>query len=535
MKRDSELLCQFVDSRSDQAFAELVRRHMDAVYSAARRQVRDGQLAEDVAQAVFLILARKAAKLQDRDSLAGWLMKTTHLASLDAIKVASRRKRHEQRAAEMAASHPERNMPAEISSELDRALARLNEVDRSAITLRFFEGKSIEETADSLGIADSAAAKRVSRAIERLRTIFVSRGIIAPTVAIAVVLDQVPKLSAPAALAGSTIAAATSGAAAPAGLLIAKGTMQMITIHKILAAMLLIAALAGVTGLGVGAAKLLADDQKSSPAAPPTPAANIAPSQPAVYRGTLSNGVSFELLGVGENPADGKQWWLANGDLLNTPPFAHLGRNASVSPMDGTILREFAISYGDAVAGSRDPATIGWDVRGSKGIVYVEDSSPATTEIFQGAAARVPDSPGGVTVGARVAAGPWKTLFTAPGTGHLSEGAANGSILFSGVFVENRMRHIVIAYTGQLPDNQDMRVVAIDRAGNVVRGVDSGSATGQNGYVGEFAVSLQPSAIREWQVQSRPFDQWIEIRNVSLHAALNTNATVVTSDDQKNP
>jgi RNA polymerase sigma factor (sigma-70 family) len=127
--QDRELLCQFVQTRSQEAFSQLVHRHMDAVYSSARRQVRDNQMAEDVAQAVFIILARKAAKLQDRESLTGWLIKTTHLASLDAIKIESRRKRHEQRAVSPVDSRMEQNMTpsAEISSELDRALSRLKE------------------------------------------------------------------------------------------------------------------------------------------------------------------------------------------------------------------------------------------------------------------------------------------------------------------------------------------------------------------------------------------------------------------------
>src|ERR1700722_3792197 len=108
--RDDELIDRFVSSQSQEAFAQIVGRHMDAIYASARRQVRDPQLAEDVTQAVFIILARKAAQLRNRVSLAGWLVKTTHLAGRDAIKIESRRKRHETAAAALAQSRMEQNM-----------------------------------------------------------------------------------------------------------------------------------------------------------------------------------------------------------------------------------------------------------------------------------------------------------------------------------------------------------------------------------------------------------------------------------------
>src|SRR5579872_4868668 len=188
---DRELLIQFVQTRSEQAFSGLVNRYMDTVYSAARRQVRDSQIAEDVTQAVFLILAKKASKLENRDSLAGWLMKTTRYASLDALKIESRRKRHEHQAAALVPISTEQNMSPfeEISPELDRALSLLKESDRSVVTLRYLTGKTTLETAESLGITESTAARRISRAIDRLRKILLARRAVAPTVALAVVLD----------------------------------------------------------------------------------------------------------------------------------------------------------------------------------------------------------------------------------------------------------------------------------------------------------------------------------------------------------
>jgi RNA polymerase sigma factor (sigma-70 family) len=535
--QDRELLCQFVQTRSQEAFSQLVHRHMNAVYSSARRQVRDNQLAEDVAQAVFIILARKAGKLLDRDSIAGWLMKTTHLASLDAIKIESRRKCHEQRAASQIESRLEDNMTpsAEILSELDRALSRLKEPDRSALTLRYLQGKSTIETAESLGISEPAAAKRITRAVDRLRKLLLSRRAILPTVALAVLLDQIPRAAAPAALADSAVTAATAGAASPAGLSIAKGVLHMMTLHKIVAAMLLIAALAGLTGVGVGTARLLADQNAPVPSpAPPSPAppARI-PDRPAVDVASLTNGVSIEILGVCENPSTDKQWWLANGDLLDTPPYAWL---RAVEPSAaGCVTREIAVSVSDSVTGSRDRASVSWTATDSQGSVSsdIEDRSGKRITDIQACAFALPDVPAGVTIHATVAAGKWTTICTAEGRGAQSQGGLAGEFLFSRTFTVNHQTHIVAAYNG-LP-NQDLRMVAVDRAGNLVTADGAGNINSANNYVGEYSVPLSQNAIRQWQLQARPFNQWIEIRGISLHSGQKTNVTIVTSDDQANP
>lgn len=222
---DFELLREFANSASQKAFAELVGRYVDLVYSAALRQVRERHLAEDVTQAVFIILSKKAAKISSRAALSGWLLAAARFAARDAIKVQNRRQKHEQRAALMATKAIDQSFAAgededwqRVSATLDDALAKLNDASRSAVALRFFEGKSFKEVGDRLGISEEAAKQRVFRAVDRLRGIFARRGVMLPSVAaLGVLISSHSVQAAPMTLAGTSVAAAmTPGAAGAA-------------------------------------------------------------------------------------------------------------------------------------------------------------------------------------------------------------------------------------------------------------------------------------------------------------------------------
>jgi RNA polymerase sigma factor (sigma-70 family) len=238
---DDDLLRQYVRNGSNPAFSELVRRYLDAVYSAALRQVRSAALAEEISQSVFLDLSRSAAKLKPGQPLVAWLYLVTRRTAVDVIRRESRRQAREQTAAEIAAMKSNPSVWAQVEPFLDEALETLNEEDRQVILLRYIANKSLREVGENLGTSEDAAQKRVSRALEQLRAIFTRRGIAITAAGLAADLSTNVIVSAPAGL-GASI----SGALSASLLAQTANTLSMTALNKTLiaAAVVLIASLA---------------------------------------------------------------------------------------------------------------------------------------------------------------------------------------------------------------------------------------------------------------------------------------------------
>jgi len=256
MSDDMTLVREFAANQSEPAFAALVERHIALVHSAALRQVGDAHLAEEITQAVFIILARKAASLGSKTVLSAWLYRTTRYAAADALRARHRRQAREQLAYQLDAmntddlscrSETAADVWTQLAPLLDDALAELGETDRTALVLRFFENKTAREIAGALRMEEAAAQKRVARALEKLRAIFVKRGVTLTATVIAGVV------------AANSVQAAPVGLAVKISVITAKGaTVGSSTLTLIKGALKIMAWTKAKTAIVVGASVLFA-------------------------------------------------------------------------------------------------------------------------------------------------------------------------------------------------------------------------------------------------------------------------------------
>src|SRR3954469_15170571 len=248
---DIALLREDVERDSQEAFAALVARHVDKVYSIALRHTRNPHQAEEITQAVFVLLAAKSRQLGKRVIVSGWLCRTARLSAVTFVRSETPRPRREQEAhMQNLLNESESEVWPQIAPLLDAAMAGLSEADHDAVALRFFDDKSMKEIGAALGASEDAVKMRVNRAVEKLRIFFTRRGIVCSTAALTAAISANSVQAAPIGLAIkiSTVAALSGTAIAATATTTATKAIALITAKKALLAG--IAAVALTAGVG---------------------------------------------------------------------------------------------------------------------------------------------------------------------------------------------------------------------------------------------------------------------------------------------
>ncbi len=291
---DHDLLAEFAGGGSEAAFAALVARHVNLVYSAALRFSGNPHHAQEITQAVFVILTRKAGGLRGGVVLSGWLYQTARLTAANFVKSEIRRQNREQEAyMQSTLNEPDAAAWEQIAPLLEEAMGVLGETDRSAVVLRFFERKTAAQTASELKLTEAATHKRVNRALEKLRKFFIRRGVTLSAGLLAGAISTHSVQAAPAVLATAITATKTTTTT----LALVKTTMKTMTWLKLKFALGLTAATLIAGGAATVAISQTRNDQTHS--GPQSTPQQIAKAAQAAYAALSSYSDSGTVVTIG--------------------------------------------------------------------------------------------------------------------------------------------------------------------------------------------------------------------------------------------
>jgi RNA polymerase sigma factor (sigma-70 family) len=287
MTRDIELLEQHrCGGGGNAAFADLVRRHVGWVHGVARRRLRDAHVADDVAQAVFILLHRKSPRFRNDRSLVAWLHRTAWYASEVAARQERRRRRHETEAAMLHRQQIAANDDPqwrELAPMLDELIERLAQADREAVLLRYYRQMTFTEVAAAMGTTEEAARKRVDRAVDKLRRMADGKGVVMSVAVLAAVMETQVATAAPPGL----VATATATALADAGAAVAASSGPIVSGISTLVTLARAKVAAMVTAAVAVAASASAAIVIAAAAPPPTTTTKPATTAPVAAATTV--------------------------------------------------------------------------------------------------------------------------------------------------------------------------------------------------------------------------------------------------------
>ncbi len=523
MLNDAELLSAYTQTRSAEALRQLIERHINFVYASALRQVKDPAQAEDVTQAVFIILTRKAASIRPA-ALTGWLFNTTRHCAANARRSELRRRRHERQAAK-----PEVQMQLEDSAapSLDHALSCLRHGDREVVLLRYFQDREFAEVGSILGISEQTARRRLSRAVERLRQLLGVGGQILPSAAVIQALTASTP-PAPAHLSAAISAAIGNAAASSTAAALATKTLHVMNWIKIkiAATIILAATVAGagsvaiVKAVGPQSTADTAVVPSESPAPAPATVAPIAAVPGAVA--TFPDGMRVELLGIAPSPVRSQKWWRPDGSPLAQPP---IRREYGQVTAPNSKVYTFVVK----LTGSAPTWDTGINVEGSNGTASNDQGNLLTTIV---ALSKSPTA----TLDFICANGAWQTRAIISASALYTTGVnLNGIVFAPGDDPKTNTVKLTADHASMNAlFNGAARFVAIDINGKIV---PSSSMNGRGNLLTETKTysfnKLRPDQIAQFEIRSRPFNRTVKFQNISLIPGQLTAPTVEQHDTGK--